>query len=170
MKIRSGLVGLMISSTLVGTVQAGEVCYTPRWGTAMTMCTTPVSSCQRMLGQFQLMLKKVTDGPGKRRLKLSGPMYGEMNPDQTLNHILGDDRARGLLYTSGDTLVEAIPLDKCLIQVKEELYISQGSGIFTGASGQITVSGELNTCSGVNEFDVVPNDDQICFHQAIFEY
>jgi hypothetical protein len=173
MKIMSSVCGLLISSTLIANTQAGEVCYTPQWGTAMTMCTpkfdvdgTLLSPCPEMLGNFHLVLKKVSDGPGKRRLKLAGPMHGVMNPDQTLNHVLGDDRARGLMYTSGDTLVEYIPLDNCLIQVKEELYITLGTAKFTGANGMITVSGELNSCTGVNDFDIEINGDQVCFDQT----
>ena len=173
MKIMSSICGLLISSTLVVNTQAGEVCYTPQWGSAMTMCTPKfdtdgnlLSPCPEMLGQFHLVMKKVSEGPGTRRLKLEGPMHGVINPDQTLNHILGDDRARGLIYTFGDTLVEYIPLDNCTVKVKEELYIGMGTGKFAGANGRITVSGELNTCTGVNEFDIDPNDDQVCFDQT----
>ncbi|MGD8931933.1 MAG: hypothetical protein PVI52_05135 [Chromatiales bacterium] len=87
------------------------------------------------------------------------------NQDQTLDHILADDRARGLIYTYGDTLVEAIPLNECLMQVKEELYVTLGTGKFVGVNGMLTVIGELNTCTGINEFDIELNDDQVCFNQ-----
>jgi hypothetical protein len=164
--------GLLLSSTLFASVQAGEVCYTPQGGVGMTMCTPKfkldgslINECPAMLGSFHLVYKKVSAGPGQRHLKIDGPVHGVINPDQTLNHILGDSRARGLIYTFGDTLVEAIPLNECLLQVKEELYVTSGTGLFTGANGRITVTGELNTCTGINEFDLELNDDQICFDE-----
>jgi len=173
MKIVTGVLALLLSSILATSAQAGQVCYVPMGGTAMTMCTPEfdmdgnlLSPCTQMLGKFQLVMKKVSDGPGKRRLRLYGPLHGEVNPDQTLNHIMGDNHARGLIYSFGDTLVEAVPLDECLMQVKEELYISLGTGRFSGANGKITVIGELNMCTGVNEFTMEINDDQVCFDQT----
>jgi len=162
-------------------IQAGakaatdQVCYTPISGVAMTMCTPKfdgngdiLSPCPEMLGKFQLVMTKVSTGPGQRRLRLKGPMHGSTNPDQTLNHVLGDDHTRGLLYTFGDSLLEANPLDECLIQVKEELYVGLGTGKFSGANGKITVIGELNTCTGTNEFDIELNQDLVCFDPAAF--
>ena len=176
MKAKIGLFPMLLLSTLATDASASgvaEVCYTPVRGTALTLCVPEFDAdgnilklCPEMLGQYRVVLKKTSGDPEKRRLRLAGPMHGVSNPDQTLNHVLGDDKANGLLYTFGDTLVESIPLSECLLQVTEVLYIAFGTGKYTGAHGTLTVSGQLNLCTGVNELDMVRNEGEICFSET----
>jgi hypothetical protein len=174
MKAMIGFLPMLITSVLTTSVTASnidEVCYTPIRGTALTVCTPEYDAggnllqpCPEMLGQFRLVLKKTSDDPENRRLRLAGPLHGITNPDQTLNHVLGDEHASGLIYTFGDTLVEIIPLSECLLHVKEVLNITFGIGKYAGAHGTITIAGELNLCTGVNELDLVRTGDEICFN------
>jgi hypothetical protein len=180
MKIKSGLFTTLITTSLVihlSVVNAGEVCYTPLRGGAITKCAPKfdlatgevLDPCPEMLGQYRLVLKKLSPGPGKFRLKLAGPLHGTVNPDQTLNHILGDEQASGLIYTFGDTLIEQFPdpTNECLLHVKEVLNVTLGTDKYTGAHGNITVVGELNLCTGVNEFDLERNQDVVCFDRIV---
>ena len=177
MKIMSGFFALMISSTLIGdfsSAQAAEVCYVPVRGTAMTVCTPEIDAdgnllhpCPEMLGQYRLVLRTTTADPVRQRLRISGPLHGVVNPDQTLNHVLGDNQANGLLYSFGDSLVDSKPLNECQLEVTEELYIKFGTGMYSGAHGTITISGELNICTGVNEFEMVRTGDKLCFDESL---
>jgi hypothetical protein len=148
----------------------------PLWGEAMTMCTPDfdrygklTNPCAEMLGRFSMVLKEVSDVPGKGYMKLAGPMRGETNPDQTLNHILGDKDARGLIYSFGDTLLESIPLDECNIKVKEDINVTLGTGLYSGANGIFTITGQLNICTGVNVFDMETGNNQLCFDQPFLK-
>jgi hypothetical protein len=178
-----GLLGLLVNLVVATGSTASplsEVCYVPIWGEALTSCTPDFDAdgnfthpCPEMLGQYKLVMKKSSRSPGQRYLKLAGPLHGKVNLDdpddpldpfdQTLNHILGDEDGKGLIYTFGDTVVGYEQLDECVFQVTEELNITLGTGIYAGAHGKITVLGEVNGCTGVNEFDIPRNRDEVCF-------
>jgi hypothetical protein len=51
--------------------------------------------------------------------------------------------------------------------VKEVLNVTLGTDKYTGAHGNITVVGELNLCTGVNEFDLERNQDVVCFDRIV---
>jgi hypothetical protein len=47
----------------------------------------------------------------------------------------------------------------------ETLYPVAGTGTFTGLQpgGRIVVNGTVNTCTGINGFQVVSGDGELCF-------
>ncbi len=180
MKAKLGLLPFLITSALATHASAsevGEVCYSPAHGSALTSCVPEFDTdgnmlqpCPEMLGQYRVVLKKTSADRENRRLRIAGPMRGVNNPDQTLNHVLADEQAKGLIYTSGDTLVEVTPLSDCLLQIKEELYVVFGTGKYAGAHGTLTVTGQLNPCTGVNDLDLVRNEGEICFNESALKH
>ena len=175
MKTNIGLSILLITSALTitpaqATDTTEEVCYTPVRGAALTTCLpefdadgNPLQPCPEMLGQYRIVLKNASADPVNRYLRLAGPVHGVTNPDQTLNHVLADKHAEGLIYTFGDTVIEIIPMSECLLQVTEVLNITFGTGKYTGANGTLKITGELDQCTGVNELDLVRNEGEVCF-------
>jgi hypothetical protein len=139
-------------------------------GTALSSCVPEfdatgamVDPCGEQLGMYRVVLLKKTPETANRRLVLKGPFRGLTNPDETVNHVLGDEEAEGLIYTLGDYLSSVIPLDECTLRVTEVLNIAFGTGKYAGIGGQIGVKGTLDICKGVNEFTVDRTFGEICF-------
>jgi hypothetical protein len=159
-----------LSFATAQTIAGEEVCYVPVRGEGLTAHVPEydaegnlLSEDQYMLGRYSLVLKKTTSGPGKKTLRLTGPLRGEMDPDQTLNHILGVDAAEGLIYSFNDTPIEYIPIYDCQAHATEIINVTLGTGIFTGAHGTLTTIVDLDYCAKVNEIVVVPKVGEICF-------
>ena len=172
MKSKIGLLVLSVSLSLMA-VQAmadEEVCYVPVRGEGLTAHVPEydatgnlISEHDKMMGRYSLVLKKTTAGPGRKTLRLAGPMQGAMNPDGTLHHILGVDAAEGLIYSFYDIPVEYTQIDICQAHAKEIINFGLGTGIFAGAYGSITAIVDVDYCANMNEFVIVPKEGYVCF-------
>ena len=85
---------------------------------------------------------------------LKAAIYGEIIasnfPLIVLNHTLTLE-SRDMVFTAGDEAI-LTPISEVVSRVNETLYIVGGTGRFDGASGQLSVSGILDSQTGKNVF------------------
>ena len=172
MKVNIGILTLSASFIFSIPVNASavEVCYVPVRGDGLMSCVAEfdaagnmVAPCSHALGRFSLVLEKISQTPGSRTLRLSGPATANIYTDGSMDHVMLDYEARGLLYSFEDRIVESTTVSDCLIQAREVLNITLGTGDYAGARGIVNILLDMNPCTGVNVFDVARNEGEICF-------
>jgi hypothetical protein len=145
-------------------------CYVQVGGYAESASYSPTEQ----LGQYRLLLTR-KEGCRHRhralnRVVLKGPFKGAQNDDLTLNHVLGTEDREGLIFTAGDTFFpDAITpcndVGGVILEGSEIIYPVAGTGIYAGLTegGSITVRGTINTCTGLNDFEVLSGEGELCF-------
>lgn len=154
-----------------------EGCYVPKGGYAESQSYSPTEQ----LGQYRLLLTRKDSFRETRRTKhralhrvmLKGPFKGAQNEDLTLNHVLGTEDRKGFIFTAGDTFIpdEITPCDdnRVILEGSEILYPVAGTGIFAGLieGGSVIVKGTINTCTGLNDFEVLSGEGELCFDASL---
>lgn len=139
-------------------------CYVAKSGYASSSSIPPDGSEQ--IGSYRIVLSKKTGAMRTRQLVLSGPFKGRIISQDPLllEHVLGDANLDGLILTQNDQ-GQITGGTGTMLQVSEVLKPVAGSGKFLGliAGGTITVIGTLDSTTGTNTFEVVPNAGQVCF-------
>jgi hypothetical protein len=169
------LAGLLATVGLTPSLLAEENgvldgCYVPVAGYAESASYSPTEQ----LGQYRLLLTRKDGRRHKHRalnrVVLKGPFKGAQSEDLTLNHVLGTEDREGFIFTAGDTFFpEAITpcndVDGVILEGSEILYPIAGTGIYAGLAegGSVTVRGTINTCTGLNDFEVLPGEGELCF-------
>ncbi len=172
------LAGVGLSSALsAGQRGIIEGCYVPMSGFAETASYSPSDQ----LGQYRVVLMRKDShrqkGPHRmlRRVVIQGPLRGVItNPvSLILEHVLGTEGRDGFIYTANDTFeTEAfVPCDEAggvVLEGKETINPVLGTGRFAGLQpgGSLVVTGTVNTCTGLNDFEVVPGEGEICFDSS----
>jgi hypothetical protein len=151
-----------------------EGCYVPMGGFAETASYSPSDQ----LGQYRVVLMRKDShrqkGPHRmlRRVVIQGPLRGVITDPASLilEHVLGTEERDGFIYTASDTFAveAAVPCDGTVGQVfegRETINPVAGTGRFAGLrlGGSLVVTGTVNTCTGLNDFEVVPGEGEICF-------
>jgi hypothetical protein len=174
--IASGLLaGLSMSPGLLSG-QRGELdgCYIPVGGSAESASYSE----SEQLGQYRVVLvrkdshRQRTPDRVLRRVVIEGPFRGELVSVEAsvLSHVLGTDPRDGFLYTQGDSfqiegMTSCVGGGEVVLEGTETLNPIAGTGRFAGIvpGGSILVRGTVNTCTGLNDFDVVPGEGELCF-------
>lgn len=173
--------GLLASLALSPPLLAGgqgslSGCYVPVGGFAESASY----SLSEQLGTYRVVLMRKEPqrrkGRGQEqilnRLVIEGPFRGVFADEsgQVLNHVLGTEGREGLIYTREDTFaVEAVtPCNASggvILTGTETINPTAGTGRFAGLEpgGSLQVEGTVNTCTGLNDFDLVPGAGGLCF-------
>jgi hypothetical protein len=169
------MAGIALSPALsAGQRRVIEGCYVPIRGFAETASFSPVAQ----LGQYRLVLirKDSHDHKGEDRALLrvviKGPLRGVIiDPEPLLlKHVLGTEERDGFIYTAKDNFEtqEVVPCEGgggFILEGNETIKPVGGTGRFAGLrpGGSLVVTGTVNTCTGLNDFEVVPGEGEICF-------
>lgn len=141
-------------------------CYVPQSGFAASNSIPP--NGEEQIGTYRIVLVNDKAPLRDRRIVLSGPFKGKIvggNPSNpVLDHVLGDLNLEGLILTKGDQ-ASVTGGTSTTVEVTEDLNPVAGTGKFSGLipGGKITVTGTLDLLTGINTFDVVPGEGQLCF-------
>jgi hypothetical protein len=151
-----------------------EGCYVPIRGFAETASYSELAQ----LGQYRLVLirKDSHDRKGAdralRRVVIKGPLRGVITNSEplVLEHVIGTEERDGFIYTAEDTFEtqEVVPCEGgggVILEGEETIRPFGGTGRFAGLrpGGSLVVIGTVNTCTGLNDFEVVPGEGEICF-------
>jgi hypothetical protein len=151
-------------------------CYVPVGGFAESASYSP----SEQIGTYRVVLMRKEaqrrKGRGRdqiqNRLVIEGPFRGVFADEsgQVLSHVLGTEDREGLIYTREDTfaLQSVVPCNDSegvILSGTETINPIAGTGRFAGlqVGGSIEVNGTVNTCTGLNDFDVVPGEGELCF-------
>lgn len=170
------LAGLALSpSLLAGEDGVLDGCYVPVGGYAESASYSPTEQ----LGKYRLVLARKDFVGSKSRFKhrmlrrvvIEGPLKGALNADSTLNHVIGSDKREGFIFTANDTFMPDVftPCNAAgdlVFEGSETLYPVAGTGIYSGlqGGGSVVVTGTVNTCTGLNDFEVVAGEGELCFN------
>lgn len=174
--IASGLLaGLsMPPGLLSGQPGALDGCYVPVGGSAESASYSELEQ----LGRYRVVLvRKDPDqqrAPERvlRRVVIEGPFRGELASAgaSVLSHVLGTDPREGFLYTQGDSfqiegMTPCVGGGEVVLEGTETLNPVAATGRFAGIlpGGSLVVRGTVNTCTGLNDFDVVSGEGELCF-------
>lgn len=171
------LAGLVLSpAPLAGGQGSLSGCYVPVGGFAESASYSP----SEQLGTYRVVLMRMEaqrrKGRGHehilKRLVIEGPFRGVVADEsgQVLNHVLGTEDREGLIYTRDDTFTveSGTPCNESggvILSGTETINPIAGTGRFAGlqVGGSLEVNGTVNTCTGLNDFDVVPGAGELCF-------
>lgn len=169
------LAGVALSPVLsAGQQRVIEGCYVPVGGFAESASY----SLSDQLGQYRVVLMRKDSHRQKgshwmlRRVVIEGPLRGVITDPESLvlKHVLGTESRDGFIYTANDTfeMEAAAPCDGAeggILEGRETINHFAGTGRFAGLrpGGSLVVTGTVNTCTGLNDFEVVPGEGEICF-------
>jgi hypothetical protein len=170
------LAGLALSpSLLAGEDGVLDGCYVPVRGYAESASYSETEQ----LGKYRLVVARKDFAGSKSQFKhrmlrgvvIEGPLKGALNEDSTLNHVVGSDKREGFIFTANDTF-EPDAVAPCndiggfVLEGRETLHPVAGTGIYSGlqGGGSVVVTGTVNTCTGLNDFEVVAGQGELCFN------
>jgi len=169
----------------VGTTPARALdgCYVPESGYAES---TSYSETDQ-LGTYRLVLSRTgwaqlspsNQSRVQRRLVLQGPLKGTVTSSDPssgntyLSHVLGTQERLGLVLSQGDefrpTAVSPCETGGLVLQGTETIRPVAGTGAYARLlpGGSVVVKGTVNTCTFLNDFEVVPRQGQLCFPSTV---
>ena len=155
-------------------------CYVPLSGYAESTSLAPRRPSavgDEQLGTYRVVLTRsgwedlsgLQRARTVKRLVLDGPFRGVitgLSEDfvPVLSHALGTNTRTGFIETRDDDVVP-LGIDECELGVLETLNIAGGTGDYIDVvlGSTLTVRGTVNACTGLNDFEVVSDQGEICF-------